>query len=117
MSALKNRMAAVADRLIDSYGFDSVIRRITGGGIDPVTGADTSETTDYDVKAVAKSVDIARRDATIIQAGDRLYVITSAVEPMNGDKFKVDDRYWDIVNWEIKQVQDGAVAYIIQVRS
>jgi len=109
-------MTLVADTLIADFGFVSVIRRKTGGGIDPVTGVNTETTSDLAVTAVAVSVRIDRIDNTTILAGDRMYVLTSAQEPQTGDRFQVGAEYWQVINWQNKQVQAGDVAYVIQVR-
>jgi len=109
-------MIALTSRLIPKFGFTSVIRRKTGGSIDPVTGANSETTSDLAVSAIAMEIDIKRIDNTTILAGDRMYVLTSAVEPQSGDRFKVGSEYWQIVTWQNKQVQAGDVAYVIQVR-
>jgi hypothetical protein len=114
--SLMTRMEAVASRLIGAYGFDTVIRRVTFGSVDPVTGESTQYSTEFPVKAVATELKAELIDGTLIQVGDRMYVLTAAVEPANGDSLKVGDKYWQIVSWSPKQVQDGNVAYQIQVR-
>jgi hypothetical protein len=114
--SLKTRMEAVASRLIGAFGFDTVIRRGTFGSVDPVTGESTQYSTELPVKAVATQLKAELIDGTLIQAGDRMYFLTAAVEPSNGDSLKVGGKYWQIVNWSPKQVQDGSVAYEIQVR-
>lgn len=115
--SLKTRMSSVVDRLITNYGFTTTLRRTTSGGIDPVTGEDTTSTADYTVTLAARSINIDRIDGTVIQSGDRMYSLTAEVEPQNGDKLQVDGQFWDIVAIQPKQVQDGDVAYIVQVRA
>lgn len=116
---LKTRMQAVTDRLIPPYGFKSVLRRTLGGGIDPVTGVDTSVTTELPVWAIVREIKFSQIDGTLIQAGDRMYTLTHSVEPTNGDKFRVGapgSDYLSVVWVSPAQVQDGNVSYKILVR-
>lgn len=113
---LRKSMNALAGRLIPAYGFQSVIRRHSGA-VDPVTGTDSRSTVNLSVNAVAVNVEQSQIDGTLIQSGDRMYVLTSDVEPRNGDLFQVGADFWSVVRVMPSQVQDGNVAYRIQVRA
>ena len=53
MSDFYTKMAATASRLIGKYGQAMAIKRVSGGTIDPVTGATTAgTTTSYPVQGV-----------------------------------------------------------------
>lgn len=115
---LRTRMQATASRLINAYGFASVLRR-ESGEIDPVTGVDGRDTTDTPVSAVAVNIELSQVDGTLVQAEDRMYTLSAAVEPKVGDLLRIGGDgapFWRVTWVKPFQVQDGDAAYRVLVR-
>jgi hypothetical protein len=108
------RLAQTATRLIDRFGRDATLTKLsTAGGYDP---GDPSEAS-YPVRVVADNYSQRERDGTLIQANDRRYYLTSAVAPESQDVIEDGAERLVIVNVEDTRPGPTAVMYTLQVRA
>jgi len=112
-------MAATALELLQEFGQALTLKRTTGSsGPDPVTGvvatagaSDNQVTTGLFRNYPARDI-----DGTRIQAGDRLAVLASTVEPLLTDRLEVDGEDWAIVDIVTSKPAATAIVYFVQVR-
>lgn len=93
VDALYARAEATAARLIAKYGKASKIVREgapSGPPHAPVPGADV----EHDCVLVETKYDIANRDATLVAKGDKLGIISPAVDvvPLLSDRIRIDGK-------------------------
>ena len=104
-----SRLAGTAISLIDRFGRDAVLTKLsTTGGYDP---GDSSET-EHPVRIVAWDYQQRERDGTLVQENDRRLIMNAAVEPESQDMIEG----MVIVNVEAIRPGPVALAYILQVR-
>lgn len=109
-------LAATASKLIDKYGQTLMLVRETDS-IDPVTGITTeSATRNYQVNAILKNYPDNMVDGTRIKAGDRLIVIGGKLEPLLTDKFKLQNKNWNIESIKTSNPAGTVLSYFVQVR-
>ena len=118
MSAFYERMAGVANTLIDRFGCDVELDR-TDHSSDPVTGEyEEPAETILETRGILKNFDMDDVDGVTILASDRLLIIDNTVEPLKTDRPIVENVYiGEIVN--IKKVSPAGVplVYFLQVRN
>ena len=89
VAALYTRLEATARRLIQSYGKDgAIVREVQSGP----PYAPVIEQQVHVCRLVETGYSLTNRDATLIQAGDKLGIISTAVsvEPKLQDKLRID---------------------------
>lgn len=117
MSDFYTKMAATASRLIGKYGQAMAIKRVSGGTIDPVTGATTAgTTTSYPVQGILQRYPDALIDGTRILTSDRLAILTPVVEPVITDKLAFGNKDWTIASIQTANPAGTPLVYFVQVR-
>lgn len=117
MSFYQN-MAATSLRLLTKYGTSISLPRVTGGSVDPITGAtvagtDASVTTTGLLKTYPDSL----IDGTRILQGDKVLILSNEQEPLPSDTPTVDGENWTIIRIRtIKPDDSTPVIYMVQVR-
>jgi hypothetical protein len=86
------RMEATAQRLINKFGQDAIIRRVTvsgGTAYDPTSG--TTTTTDYAAIIVVMKYTLNEIDGTLIKAGDKKVYLSTDIQsvPLLSDKLVI----------------------------
>ena len=118
MSAFYTEMAGVAVDLIDQFGTEVTLNRVTGDQYDPVTGNEfEGDAAPVTTRGLVDFYPVKLIDGTRILATDRRLIIDGSVEPlitdipeMNGEKLGT------IVNIEAKNPTGTALVYFVQVR-
>lgn len=90
MSAFYDRMEATARRLIEQFGYSAFILREgtpTGPPHDPQPGPDER----HDCIIVETRYGLTDRDATLVQTGDKLGIISTdlAIVPADSDRIEI----------------------------
>lgn len=101
--------------LINKFGRDAVLKRVTEGTYNPSTGAITGDAiTSETVKAVFTNYNESQIDGSIVQRGDRLILVSAKdiTEPKTNDLIAG----WKIISNEIIQTGDTPLIYKLQVR-
>ncbi|TWB61689.1 hypothetical protein FBZ98_1011034 [Rhizobium sp. ERR 922] len=116
-NALYTRLQATAKRLIEKYGQNGVVKRVTPP--DPILGGDGT-VTPYAAKLVPMSYEQRYVDGTTILANDRQIYISSvglAVVPQVGDIVSAGDVDYHVVDADPNNY-DGVtnVVFIVQGR-
>ena len=111
-------MAAAALKLLEKFGKPVVLARITGGAVDPVTGATTaSADASVTTTGLIKPYPDGLIDGTRIMQGDRELVLSAEHEPLPTDKPVVGNQQWSIVGIKTVKPDDATpVVYFCQVR-
>lgn len=79
MSAFYDRMQATASRLIDRYGYATQLER-DGAPTGPPHNPQPGTPTRHDCKAVELEYSLTNRDTTLVQQGDKLGLISTAID-------------------------------------
>ncbi len=79
MSAFYDRMQATATRLIDRYGYATRLER-DGAPTGPPHNPQPGTPTQHDCKAVELDYSLTNRDTTLVQQGDKLGLISTAID-------------------------------------
>jgi hypothetical protein len=94
--AFYNRMAATASRLLDQFGTDVLIVRRVGQTVDPVTRQRTgTNTATFETRGILTEIKEQPLYASRQQEGERIFqgqrmlILTSAVQPKPKDMFMV----------------------------
>lgn len=87
MSAFYDRMKATAERLIDRFGYATKLER-DGAPTGPPHNPQPGPATQHDCTVVELDYSLTDRDATLVQKGDKLGLISTAVDVLPGK----DDR-------------------------
>ena len=117
MSAFYDRMQGVASDLLERFGQTVTFTRITGGGIDPVTGVSTQTTTTIETVGTLRRYPNSLIDGTRIQQTDRELVIRAGdIEPRLSDTVTVDGGTYTIE--EVQTSTPGGIdlVYFVRVR-
>lgn len=108
MDPLYPRAEALAKRMIGAKGKPGIIRR-PGGTSGPVYAPVIDPPTDYPCVFVETRDFVRARDATLIQSGDRMGIISPAVavEPDLTDRIVIDGSEYSFV--EIRPLNPGGL--------
>lgn len=87
MSTFYDRMQATATKLIDRYGYGTQLER-DGAPTGPPHNPQPGQPTRHDCKVVELEYSLTDRDTTLVQQGDKLGLISTAVDIVPGK----DDR-------------------------
>lgn len=79
MSSFYDRMQATATKLIDRYGYSTQLER-DGAPTGPPHNPQPGEPTLHACKVVDLEYSLTNRDATLVQRGDKLGLISTAVD-------------------------------------
>lgn len=113
------RMAQTASRLIKLKGAPVILKRYTGGIINPVTGEKTPIIQD-DKNCFGILADYQQNyiDGKTILQGDKLLIIDSSVKPLKTDKPMMNYESLGVI-LNIKDIKPAgmSVVYFLQVRS
>lgn len=105
-------LAAVAVSLVDKFGQDATVRRITGEAYDPVTGVLTGgTTTNTTVRAVIVGIakDYAEQLGGSVQSGDMMALVASYA-PLASDSLILGADTWAIL--DVQEVKPGPVGLL-----
>jgi len=87
MSRFYDRMQATAERLIARFGYATKLER-DGAPTGPPHNPQPGEPTQHDCKVVEPEYSLTDRDTTLVQQGDKLGLISTAIDIQPGK----DDR-------------------------
>jgi len=122
MTEFYDRMAATALRLLAQFGQTVTIRRVTGGSVNPVTGAVVSGST-VDTEATAVMQDYSLQDSaranmteTLIQKDDKKFIVAASgiPVPLLTDKIIAGGLTWNIVN--VKQTNPAGTPLVYEIQ-
>ena len=85
---LSKSLQKVAEKVVNKFGGDAIIRTVSSGAYDPVTGTASESVSDVELKGVLEDVN-AREVNDLVQAGDRRLLIAAedvASTPTTADK-------------------------------
>jgi len=117
MSDFYTNIAATASRLIAEYGKPITIKRTTAGAYNAITGVTTAGTTaTFTPQGIFQTIKSELIDGTLIQRGDKMFIIDNSFSPLMSDKVTISSQDWDIVN--IREVEPAGTALVtfVQVR-
>jgi hypothetical protein len=118
MSVFYDRMQDVASDLLERFGQVVTFTRITGGGIDPVTGVSTQTTTTIETVGTLRRYPNALIDGTRIQSTDRELVIRATeIEPRLSDTVTVDGATYAIQEVQTSSPAGTDLAHFVRVRA
>jgi len=104
-----------AERLIARFGQTATLTKPgtpTGPAYNPVAGTPTA----YTVTVVNKTIKIENRDGTLVQQGDRLFILSTdtTATPEMGDTLTADSELYQIV--DVTPLQPGATVMLWYVQ-
>lgn len=108
---------ATADRLIEKFGSTGAIRRTTNGGDE---WAPTVTTTDYAAIICTPGYKLENRNATLIQAGDKVGLIAMkdlSITPTMADKVVIEDVAYSFVDLQPLRPAGTTVLYEFHARA
>lgn len=111
-------LAEVAVSLIDQFGQDATIRRVSGETYDPVTKVTTGgTTTDTTVRAVVVGIsqEYAAQLGGNIQTGDRMALIATS-KPLVSDSLLLGSDTWAVLDVQEVKPGDTGLLYKAHVR-
>lgn len=103
---------AVADSLIDQFGKPATLVSFTttGPDFDPVVTETTTAIT-----LVELDYSLTNRNESLVQAGDKLWLIQAAANPAMEDKIELDGTRYNMV--DIQPVAPGPVSLMFEVQA
>lgn len=114
-----NSLAETGKELIDEYGGNVTLERITGEIINPVTGKITEGTNDSKItKGLLLNYKDSLIDGTMIKLGDRLLLINNSIIPLKTDKPQMNNEYLGSIENIKTIIPNGIIplVYFLQVR-
>lgn len=116
MSEFYDEMAAMAVELLAEFGKPVTIVRKgapTGPPHNPMPGADVDHACDF----VETGYDIENRDATLVAKGDKLGIISPAVDvaPLLTDRIRIDGKLYQIA--DVQPLNPGGVTLLYKVHA
>lgn len=98
-TAFYARLEATARRLIDRYGYTSHLER-EGAPTGPPHNPQPGPPTQYACRLVETEYSLTNRDATLVQQGDKLGLISTAVDtvPLLTDRILIDGRPYRFID-------------------
>lgn len=106
-----------AQRLLVQFGQDVTLTRTTGGGVDPVTGADTSTTTTLVTTGVLRRYPDSLVDGSRILSTDRQLVLAPGELPDITDTVEVNGETLAIQEIETSSPAGTDLVYFARVRA
>ncbi|MBH1851932.1 hypothetical protein I5V61_06600 [Stenotrophomonas maltophilia] len=99
MSAFYDRMQATAERLIARFGYATQLER-DGAPTGPPHNPQPGEPTQHDCKVVELEYSLTDRDTTLVQKGDKLGLISTAVDidPNTGDRLLLGGQLYHFID-------------------
>lgn len=117
MTQFYDNLQATATTLLTRFGRDIVVRRESGGSIDPVTGAVVAgSVTDTTVKGILKTYPDRLIDGTRIKESDRMIIINAIIEPLTTDQIILGSDVWHPVEVKSSNPAGTPLVYFVQVR-
>lgn len=111
-------MAATATRLLTDFGQTMVVRRLSGGTYNAVTGSVSGDTTtNTNVVGLFVQINAAYAQEFSIVAGDRIAIIDDTVAPLVSDRLVVSSAAYEIVAIASIDPAGTPLAYRVQVRA
>lgn len=109
-AAVYTRLEATAKRLIEKYGKDATLTKITNSG--PAHNPTQTESTST-VKMVETGYSLTNRNESLVQAGDKLGLISTAGEsPELKDKITIDSVKYNII--DLQPLNPGGVTLLFE---
>lgn len=110
-------IGATAASLISKFGQSITLRRITGGSINPITGASDEVATDYTMTGLFKTIDDDLIDNTIIKASDKMIVFSNTSEtPLIDDKIVLGSDVYSIEDIKTSSPASTDLVYFVRIR-
>ena len=112
-----DKTAATALKLLTRFGQTVTFVRVTGGSINPITGAEIAGT-----DACVTTTGLLRKypdkmiDGTRILSGDRELILSNEQEPLPSDKPTINGEDWSIESIDTLSPAGTVVIYTVQVR-
>ena len=106
-----SQIKATADRLINRFGKDAVLvtTTTTGPAFDPTV---TEVTTDIILAEIGYS--LTNRNESLVQAGDKLFLVQAVAEPALDDKIRLDGVDYQMV--QVQPLAPGPVTILYEVQ-
>jgi hypothetical protein len=110
-------LQSTASRLLEQFGQVVTFKRTTGGGIDPVTGQDTTTTDTLETVGVLRRYPDSLIDGTRIQATDRELVVRATdLTPVINDSVTVNGEEFTIEDINTSTPAGTDLVYFVRVR-
>lgn len=103
---------AVADSLISQFGKPATLIRQeqTGPDFDPVITE-----TETEITLVETDYSLTNRNESLVQAGDKLWIVQAAAAPTMADKIELDGQRFNMV--DIQPLAPGPVLLMFEVQA
>lgn len=116
--SLASSLGKVASKLVDKFGGEVTIRRVTPGTYNPTTGTSGETVVDTVIQGVLR--DVTRREVgDLVQAGDkRLLIAATAVDatPTPADRVIVTGRSLQVIEVRTVEQDNTAITYELLLR-
>lgn len=112
-------LQSAASRLISRKGQAVTLAKRTAATYNVSTGVASTTTANHTFNALVLEYDNRERDGTVIQAGDRKFVLTgkgATVTPEAGDTITLAAVVFRIVNVQVVSDKASAIVFTCQVR-
>lgn len=112
MSFDYSNLKATADRLIARFGKPATLISFTSSGpdFDPViTETETA------ITLVETGYSLTNRNESLVQAGDKIWLVQAAAAPSLSDKIELDGTRYNMV--DIQPVAPGATTLLFEVQA
>jgi len=110
-------LQSTASRLLEQFGQVVTFTRTTGGGIDPITGQDTTTTEALETVGVLRRFPDNLIDGTRIQATDRELVVRATdLTPVINDSVTVNGEEFTIEEINTSTPAGTDLVYFVRVR-
>lgn len=113
MSAFYDRMQATATRLIGRYGYAAQLKR-AGAPTGPAYDPQPAQPTLHSCTVVETEYSLTNRDATLVQKGDKLGLISTAIDsaPLLSDQLMLADGTYNFV--DLQPLSPGGQALLYE---
>lgn len=110
-------MATLVTDQLAQFGMPMLLRRVTAGTYDPVSGTTTGGTsTDLAVTGLTTKITSEYAKAFAVEANDRMAILDGTVEPQMADLLVIGSVPWQIVRIDPVQPTTTPLAYKCQIR-
>ena len=116
---LSKSLQKVAEKVVNKFGGDAIIRTVTSGAYDPVTGTASESVSDVELKGVLEDVN-AREVNDLVQAGDRRLLIAAedvASTPTTADKVVISSVVHQVIRVRTIEQDNEPITYELILRN
>ena len=116
--SLASSLGKVASKLVDKFGGEVTIRRVTAGVYNPETGASGETTSDTVLQGVLQDVTL-REVGDLVQAGDKRLLIAAAAvttAPTTADRVIISGRSLQVIEVRTVEQDNTPITYELLLR-